>query len=115
MNTNELLPCPFCGGQAIPMHHCSTDVDDEHCLVMCMDCYGRTVGETISEAIESWNRRAESKAVAKAPVVHGRWIEKSDYMVCSVCSEEWNFCDNDCYRFDYCPHCGANMKEEAQR
>ena len=57
----KLKPCPFCGGLAYPMHHPSTDKDDEYYLVMCMYCFARTVGETVGETNEAWNRRATEK------------------------------------------------------
>jgi hypothetical protein len=43
------------------MHHPSTDKDDEYYLVMCMYCFARTVGETVGETNEAWNRRAPEK------------------------------------------------------
>lgn len=51
------------------------------------------------------------------PVRHGKWCEgtecySDDFIVCSVCGEAFNVMDNDTYRFDYCPHCGAKMGEE---
>lgn len=44
-----------------------------------------------------------------AQVVHGEWVEDIDDMKCSVCKERWNYCDNDTYRFVFCPNCGAKM------
>ena len=51
------------------------------------------------------------------PVRHGKWCEgtecySDDFIVCSVCGEAFNVMDNDTYRFDYCPKCGARMMEE---
>lgn len=55
------------------------------------------------------------------PVVRGHWIseeeaeEKGDYSLrdaCSVCGH----CDWDCTEsasFNYCPNCGADMREES--
>ena len=44
-----------------------------------------------------------------APVVHGRWLCGEDYMFCSKCGMQWNYCDNDTQDFKYCPNCGAKM------
>ncbi|MBD8996061.1 MAG: hypothetical protein EGR26_06155 [Clostridiales bacterium] len=44
-----------------------------------------------------------------APVVHGRWNDDEDYMFCSKCGMQWNYCDNDTQDFRYCPNCGAKM------
>ncbi len=55
--------------------------------------------------------------VDAVPVRHGKWCEgtecySDDFIVCSVCGEAFNVMDNDTYRFDYCPKCGARMDED---
>lgn len=50
-------PCPFCGGKADPGHYKGSYKDDEYYLVMCMECFARTVGDTLEDAIAAWNRR----------------------------------------------------------
>lgn len=55
------------------------------------------------------------------PVVHGEWIEYPEclkypnayadhHIVCSVCEECFSVLDNDTERFNFCPHCGADMR-----
>lgn len=44
--------------------------------------------------------------VEYAPVRHGRWIEREYKSWCSECSQS-----NKDDRPPYCPHCGAEMKE----
>ncbi len=44
-----------------------------------------------------------------APVLHGRWLCGEDYMFCSKCGMQWNYCDNDTQDFKFCPNCGAKM------
>lgn len=50
----------------------------------------------------------------------GKWIEypeclkyanayTDDHIVCSACEECFSVLDNDCERFNFCPHCGAKM------
>lgn len=51
---------------------------------------------------------ADGKADAKG---HGRWIEYKSFMECSECHSNWYYADNDCHLFDYCPNCGADMRE----
>ena len=50
-----------------------------------------------------------------APVVHGRWLDNDDYdaSVCSNCQTMWNNLGNDTQRFNFCPNCGADMREVA--
>lgn len=56
------------------------------------------------------------------PVVHGEWIGypeclkypnayADDHIVCSVCEECFSILDNCTEQFDFCPHCGADMRE----
>lgn len=53
----------------------------------------------------------------------GQWIEypdcleyedaySDDHIVCSVCGHVYNICDNCTEEFDFCPHCGADMRGE---
>ena len=46
------------------------------------------------------------------PVIHGEWIYgSSDDAWCSVCGEIFN--DFDCHvdQYNFCPNCGADMRE----
>ena len=112
--SNTLLPCPFCGGEAI-------FVKTERCgrYVGCWDCGGRTeevetdyAGSARDKAIAAWNRRADA-----VPVVRGEWVEaKSGVMsvyppgqvMCSVCKQrmpsQWKKMP------PYCYGCGAKME-----
>ena len=48
------------------------------------------------------------------PVVRGEWIENptKDSVICSYCYADWNIFDNDTYRFQHCPNCGAKMEDK---
>lgn len=57
-------------------------------------------------------------------VVRGRWVDypeclkytnaySDDHIVCSACEECFSILDNDCERFNFCPNCGADMREES--
>lgn len=76
--------------------------------------------------IEEWKRICEQlQNIPAADVVevrHGRWIGypeclkytnaySDDHIVCSACEECFSILDNDCERFNFCPHCGAKMTE----
>lgn len=60
-NQMNLKPCPFCGGEAIRL----IDFDDEYERlylesIHCRSCHARVAWqETVEEAAEAWNRRAE--------------------------------------------------------
>ena len=77
--------------------HCA-ECDSYH-GVRCRACW---VDDTL-DYIDS------EPAADVAPVVHGRWMDNEDYMFCSCCGMQWNYCDNDTEDFHYCPNCGAIM------
>lgn len=67
-------------------------------------CLNRYSADWIYSFVES------APAVDAAPVVHGRWIEKS-YLLgttryCSECGENYGMPHG---VFNYCPNCGAKM------
>ena len=35
-----------------------------------------------------------------------------DHIVCSVCGHVYSICNNCTEEFDFCPHCGADMRGE---
>lgn len=51
--SDQLLPCPFCGGEAQTLGGCP------YSLTVCTNCGGRAMGRTLAEAIAAWNRRGE--------------------------------------------------------
>ena len=60
----------------------------------------------------------ERRAADVQPVKRGEWIEHSDWIECNVCGFEVNdtYCekrDKTCTEtsYDYCPKCGADMRE----
>jgi|688.fasta_scaffold814023_1 hypothetical protein len=55
-NEIELLPCPFCGGQA--KSYCSPVWKHE---VRCEDCDIKFVRMSSDDAAEAWNRREKPK------------------------------------------------------
>ena len=61
------------------------------------------------DAIEIMAEVHYMPAADVAPVLHGRWLCGEDYMFCSKCGMQWNYCDNDTQDFKYCPNCGAKM------
>ena len=61
---SELKPCPFCGGEAELVEHevvgYQTDFYVECVTSECIMCMGGLCYPTENEAIEAWNRRAET-------------------------------------------------------
>lgn len=52
------------------------------------------------------------------PVVHGRWVSYPHQIdrECSICghTEPYKFADKDAEIFNFCPHCGADMRKEQE-
>lgn len=67
---------------------------------------------------EFWNKVMDTPAADVAPVVHGRWINKTDInralveqrVDCSVCGHI--FWHTSALSYNYCPNCGARMDGE---
>ena len=65
----ELLPCPFCGGEAVMYHQSSKYTDYDGNFIHCRECgcrtklfecfgnTGKTHSDTKREALEVWNTR----------------------------------------------------------
>ena len=106
---SELLPCPFCGGEA--------EIRGDGALfVQCSECgtrYGDRYHTTEAEAIAAWNTRAErtcrnispklgnneftcEECCARVYGAKGQWFDAN-----------WNYHD-----FNYCPNCGAKVVEQ---
>ena len=131
---SELLPCPFCGGEADVI-----DYDDE-CRVAHQCANGTSVETnsyaTESEAIAAWNSRADYHGYEQAAIEAWESIKAwnsraertcefisskgSDYPpVCSACGYELGIYDCEWfedgtygYGGNYCPNCGCKVVGE---
>ena len=56
MQNNKLLPCPFCGGEAIKVAFTWACIADES-TIECTICGARTTVLKTEEAIKRWNTR----------------------------------------------------------
>ena len=116
METNELKPCPFCGGEAeITKWH-------EGYFVECREqrC-GGTIGayKTEEEAIDAWNTRKERTCHVRQAYFHdcsdldnlmeGIAFSPEDTVacICDFCGMNWRFDRG--IRPNYCPNCGAKV------
>ena len=94
--TNELKPCPFCGGEA---EYGLTMAGEE---VYCTNC-GAAMPRTTTKdaAIEAWNTRAE------------RTCHNTEYLdgcfACSACGEELEDPRQEPGFVKWCPFCGAKV------
>ena len=116
--SDELKPCPFCGGRAkLIMAMGET-------WAVCRKCNACTAMESSrGKAVAAWNARAAVTEGQFAAAVHdGRvWkpvrkcqmelqycLDPGGNVFCWTCSE----CGNDAfgaYHVDYCPNCGAKV------
>lgn len=119
----ELLPCPFCGGEAYVYYFAY--YDSEY-TVMCSNpncrasVSARSCGSmttAYNRAVKAWNRRAGSTcrmvpmdAAGNPPYRKGHLIldEMSDG--CSECGYPFDTVNKGVP--DYCPHCGAKVVDE---
>ena len=128
---NELLPCPFCGGEAETLT--AESMHGGYLFgIMCNDCRSRgDVYDTEAEAIAAWNSRAERTCYADEVThrdckysVNRGWKERTCKQEERGWSTEgdharvWLTCGHDCMvptvqdLPNYCPNCGAKVVDE---
>lgn len=75
---------------------------------------GRAIWETAHNCAISCLTNCDT--VDAVPVVHGRWVEDTatDMIACTECGHAWSTIDNCTETFNYCPNCGADMREVEQ-
>uniref|UniRef100_UPI00359C8F0A Lar family restriction alleviation protein n=1 Tax=Collinsella bouchesdurhonensis TaxID=1907654 RepID=UPI00359C8F0A len=105
-NKPDLLPCPFCGGEALNVEWV-TSHDERGWAVACKnpECLmnqGARILRTEAEAAEAWNRRAERTCHV---------IDHGAVGACSACGAEC-FGSPEGNKGTYCPNCGAKVVEE---
>lgn len=101
--TNELKPCPFCGGDARMAYGAL------HKWIVCERCGASSVLRSLGgEAIESWNARAERTCGewrGETYMTDSGFTETDAQLWCEHCDipleEDWR----------YCPKCGARVVE----
>lgn len=119
----SLLPCPFCGGEAITrladrvpfrgmLHSWYVTCMNDRCGCE-LGFYGMdengTCGtyETEEEAITAWNTRAERTChnLLGAGVFH--------CSECDMATEDWSDIGGEpAYGYNYCPNCGCRVLED---
>lgn len=96
--TDELRPCPFCGGPAV-VHEYNGGFASIGCGGQC-DFKPSAFGfPSVDSAIEVWNTRAERTCI----IINQPDAEGCSFWVCSVCGFPYTDGNN------YCPGCGAKV------
>ena len=102
MPTNELKPCPFCGGEAVRMDLLDNppfpDVIGTRYFGCRKCCVVSFTGMTDAEAVEAWNARTERTC-------NYVWDDKSHVWRCSECGGLEPVSDS----VNYCCDCGAKV------
>lgn len=102
--SEELRPCPFCGGEAHAALAAYASGATAH--VVCNGCGAKVLGygrgeRGLRDAVESWNRRAERTC-------HYVYDREICAWRCSECGGLEPVGDH----VRYCPDCGARIEEE---
>lgn len=105
--SDELKPCPFCGGEARAFYSEEGGTFD----VQCQQCgaipfIGSRTSEirTLDGVIAAWNARTERTCVLEdIPYEPGAW----EGVRCSSCGVADEFTD---LSGNYCPNCGAKIE-----
>lgn len=98
----ELLPCPFCGGEA------SLEEYPHHWAVECTECeMSAPCEKTADDAVRAWNTRHERTCkVAACYSPSDLNVEVEWYFAFSCgCELYWD----EAIPPNYCPNCGAKV------
>lgn len=130
--SDELKPCPFCGGKPTFVHATSEDIGNGYvcrtlAVISCDHCMFDMTGETDEKAAAAWNARAavtdeqfslavhdgrvwqavrECHAVLKSKLCYlpDDPPEVDEFHECSECGEVFPYGPE-----GYCPRCGAKV------
>lgn len=104
--SDELKPCPFCGGSEIYAEEYEHHPGAMRWRVFCAGCMaGVDTGtrQSMWQAVQDWNRRAERTCRNLNP-------PSCRDFECSECGESSEFTPG--FMPNYCPNCGARVIEE---
>lgn len=127
--SDELKPCPFCGGKPTFVHATSEDIGNGYvcrtlAVISCDHCMFDMTGETDDDAVVTWNARAERECrfaleedrealAEKAACGPGEFVTQDMpelLWTCSACGEQYrNGLDALPGWLKHCPNCGAKV------
>ena len=113
--TDNLKPCPFCGGEA-EIHRFSDgdfsiDVYHEKDCIMCIDIDGGIFdGDDYEWAIEAWNTRAERTCSVVASYSPSDMDEDDEWYFAFSCGHELYWDEREPPK--HCPECGRKVVGE---
>ena len=116
--SEELKPCPFCGGEAKAFYDDAGGVYEVQCQECGAEPYigsrsGAPGRRTLGDVIKAWNRRAER--TCRVGCYPPGYEDNLHYEVCSECGTILTASrpgDRHAARASYCPRCGAKEVDE---
>lgn len=106
MSRYELLPCPFCGGNARLTTWTPTAAS-----ISCIMCGAHFNTYTEAEAIEAWNTRAERTCTMEPSFTEPRRLDFMQEYRCTECGGfAYLLVATDDDRVRYCPNCGKAVE-----
>ena len=90
--SEELKPCPFCGGEAWQFIPSDARMANHGCFVECKECGCRTSGEypngdTVAVSLLAWSTRALTPKQQCADEMYGK-LEKVAELFESICEDD---------------------------
>lgn len=132
--SDELKPCPFCGGKPTFVHATSEDIGNGYvcrtlAVISCDHCMFDMTGETDEDAVVTWNARAERtcRIEWRGEIYESEdCIEEDGSYFCTACDQEltgslaeawddyqaWGYKGEQPFR--NCPNCGAKIEGEGR-
>ena len=118
---DNLLPCPFCGGEAEAHQTYDIDTGDvDGWFVICRNKECTAWPETAeypteAEAVAAWNTRAE-RTCELIPTRGVKYRPHTPTLTCSECGAIYELSEaypnETLHGFAYCPNCGAKVVGE---
>lgn len=102
--SDELKPCPFCGGKPTFVHATSEDIGNGYvCRTLAVISCDHCMFDMTVHNGEAWQRVRECRNIG---------CETGDDFKCSACGEAYNESDDmamPASRIDWCFSCGAKV------